>query len=177
MRLIAVSLVALALAGPASAALPRFAVYDIATDLSRASKNDFGDIRVAASRSTLARRAPGAAVVRCGSDCRFGSGWLAFGGGSHLEARDVRSASAHASRLGSTVTLHLSARGAAAWSALERAALARQKRNGVPDVFAIVLNGTIYALPYGTGVRQTGASVELSGFTRAGARAAAQLFG
>ena len=177
MRFLAVSLVALVVAGPASAATPRFAVYDLASDVGRASHNDFGDISVSASRASLTRRAHGATVVRCGSDCRLGRGWIAFGKRSTLRASDVRSARAHSSSFGWAVTLQLSARGAAAWASLDRAAFARGKRSGVPDVFAVVLDDTIYALPYATDAHQKGRSLELAGFTQAGARAAAKLLG
>lgn len=177
MRFLAICFVALVVAAPAAAAEPRFGVYDLSVDVAPASHNDFGDIRVASSKASLARRAHGATLVRCGSDCRLGVGWIAFARPSQLRAGDIRSAVAGKSSFGWAVTVQLSARGVSAWAAVRRAALAREKRKGVPDVFAVVLDGTIHALPYAAAVHEQGRSLELGGFTRAGARAAAKLLG
>ena len=177
MRLLAISLLALGLAAPASAAAPRFGVYDLATDVAGASTNEYGDVSVAGDKESLGRRARGATVVRCGQDCRLGRGWIAFAKPSVLRAGDVRAATAHASGYGWAVTVRLSAHGQGAWDRFDRAARGRQKRNGVPDVLAVVLDGTVDALPYAVDTRRSGNTLELSGFTRAGAHAAAKLLG
>src|SRR5580765_439732 len=77
MRILGVLVVMLALAGPASAATPRFGIFDLQSDLANASKNDFGDVKVASRELSLAAKAPDATLVRCARDCRFGPGWLA----------------------------------------------------------------------------------------------------
>jgi hypothetical protein len=177
MRLFAISLVALVLAAPASAAAPRFGVYDLGTDVARASTDDYGDISVATNEETLARRSPGATLIRCAAGCRLGRGWIAFAKPSVLRAGDVRAARAHASAFGWAITISLSVRGGTAWTRFARTLRARQKRNGVPDVLAIVLDDTIFALPYAVDTRRSGDSLELAGFTPAGARAAAKLLG
>src|SRR3954464_3334267 len=89
-RLIVVTLAALSLAGPAAAATPSFGVFDLQNDLAAASHNAYGDVAVK----------PRAAVeghgflAHCGSSCRFGSGWLAFGVKPALTRGDVTAAKA-----------------------------------------------------------------------------------
>src|SRR5512140_3610774 len=96
----AACLAALATASSAAAGLPRFAVYDVRTNLAAASHNEFGDVKVWTNKAGLAGRARGATLVRCGGDCTFGAGWLAFVHAPALAAGDVASAKAQHSRGG-----------------------------------------------------------------------------
>jgi len=175
MRLVALFLVALALASPAAAATPRFGLFDLNSDLSHASRNEFGDIKLAKRPGAL----PGI-VVRCATGCRFGyggAGWLAFSKPPSLRAGDVRGATASLGRVGWSLHLRLTARGLARWTALARAAHGRQRSLGVPDVFVVVVDGAIVAAPFANEIRAKGGSVELVGFHRADARLAAKLLG
>src|ERR1700710_2735804 len=63
----AVLLGALVLAGGASAAGPRFALFDVHTDLAHASHNTFGDVKIWKRQAALVSRANGATLVHCGS--------------------------------------------------------------------------------------------------------------
>jgi hypothetical protein len=175
MRLLAPALAALVLAAPAAAAEPRFGLFDLDGGLARASTNAFGDVKVAADPGALARRAPGATVVRCGDQCRLGRGYLAFAKAPLLTARDVAAPKPHPGLRGWAVTVRLTAHGRAAWLRLFRDIREATQRNGVQPVLAIVLDGTIYALPFATDLRHSGATLDLAGFTEAGARRAAQL--
>jgi hypothetical protein len=171
MRIAALLLVALAFAAPAAAAGPRFAVFDL-RDLAQASHNVFGDVKVA--------KRPGAlrgTVVRCAAGCRFGSGWLAFAKAPSLEAADVASAKPVPGRYGWSVDLTLTAPGRARWSPFAKAAAARERRDGVPDVLAVVVGGSILALPYASDTRYEGGTLRVSGFARAGALQAAKTLG
>jgi hypothetical protein len=163
MRLAALVLATLTLAAPAAAAGPQFGIFDL-HDLAPASHNLYGDVKVARSHAALH-----GFVVHCGSDCRFGSGWLAFARGPGLEPGDVASAKALAGRFGWTVQLALTARGRAHWTAFSKLAAARLRSVGVPDVFAVVAGGSIVALPYANGVRYRRGTLDLAGFSRAGA--------
>src|ERR1700687_6235673 len=136
MRLIALLSLALVFAAPASAAAPRFGLFDL-NALARASHNIYGDVKVS-QRMTALR----GTVVHCGTGCRFGSGWLAFAQGPglaagdgqaaspagragagwpafakgpSLAAGDVKSARAHSGRIGWSVDLGLTARGRSRW--------------------------------------------------------------
>jgi hypothetical protein len=171
MRLVALLLLALVLAAPAAAAGPHFGLFDL-NDLARASQNAFGDVKV--SKRTTALRGT---VVRCGTDCRFGTGWLAFAKGPSLATGDVVSAKAHSGRIGWSVDLGLSARGQARWTAFSKVARQRAKSSGVPDVLAVVVNGEILALPYASAVHYKNGTLELVGFYRAAALGAAKTLG
>ena len=149
MRLVALLLLAFAFAAPAAAAAPRFALFDL-HDLGRGSYNAFGDVKVS-KRATALK----GTVVRCGTDCRFGAGWLAFAKGPSLSGGDVVSAKAHSGRIGWSVDLGLNARGQSRWTAFAKLAGLRAKSSGVPDVFAVVVEGSILALPYANDVRVT----------------------
>jgi hypothetical protein len=175
MRILAVLAVALSLAGPAAAAVPRFGVFDLDTDLARASLNTYGDVRVASRQAALARRAPGATIVRCGRDCRLGAGWLAFAKGPNLGAGDVAAAAAR--RVGGTLwklRVTLTGRGSARWAAFSRRAAARARARGLPDVFAVVVQGSVVATPFASDARHTAGTLELRGFSRAAAEQAAR---
>src|SRR5690348_9071232 len=87
--LIALAAIAVSVPLSASAAAPRFGLFDVNKGLAKASQNVYGDVQVSASRAALARRAGGATIVRCGGDCRLGRGWLAFAKAPLLTARDV----------------------------------------------------------------------------------------
>jgi hypothetical protein len=172
MRVLLIGVAALALAGPAAAA-PRLGLYDLSADLAGASRNAFGDMQVR-PHAVLAQKAPWATLVRCGPDCRLGSGWLALaaaaprlGGGDIAKARPLRR------RIGWSVELTLTRRGRAAWKRLTAQAALHVRRRGVPPVYAVVANRTIVALPYANGIRVRGRVLELPGFTAAGAREAA----
>src|SRR3954451_19647015 len=88
-ELCAVILSALALAAPAAAATPRFALFDLQSDLAHVSRNAFGDVDV---KPAAVLRGHGT-LVRCAAWCRFGDGWLAFARPAHLIPADVATAS------------------------------------------------------------------------------------
>src|SRR5690242_20362691 len=169
MRYLAVVVLALALAAPAAAAVPRFGLFDL-HDLAKSSRNEFGDVKVAA-------RQPSAGfAVRCAAGCRFGSGWLAFTHAVGPDLGQVRSASAAAGRIGWSLRLALNARGQSAWLAYQRVANRRDRNTGVPDVVTVVAGGRILGAAYAEQVRLRKGVLDLPGFTRANARAAAKSF-
>jgi hypothetical protein len=172
MRYAAILLAALALVGPAAASTPRFGLFNLDSDLSRASRNEFGDVEAA-------KRAVGlkGVVVRCGAGCRLGSGWLAFAKRPSLSAGDVRAATAHRGRVGWSVDLRLSPRGRTRWAAFSKSAARHFRSSGVPDVLAVVVAGSIVAAPFASDVHAKGATLELVGFHRADALRAAKLLG
>jgi hypothetical protein len=171
----AAALGALVLAGGASAGAPRFALFDVHTDLAGPSHNTYGDVKVWKHQTALADRARGAALVRCSSDCTFGPGWLAFSRAPALSAGDVVAAKAHRSKLGWGVVLTLSPHGWSSWNGFTRRASLSGKTRGVPDALVLVLNGTIVAQPLANRVRQGKTTVEIPGLSRANARRAAKL--
>jgi hypothetical protein len=171
MRLVALLAVLLVFAAPAAAAAPRFGLFDL-NDLARASHNSYGDVKVS-QRATALR----GTVVRCGTSCRFGSGWLAFAKAASLNAGDVVSAQAHSGRIGWSVDLGLTSRGAAQWTAFSKVAAQRATSTGFPDVLVVVVNGEILAVPYANDVRYKNGTLELVGFSRAAARRAAKTLG
>jgi hypothetical protein len=165
MRFIALAALTLALAAPASAAAPRFGLFDL-HDLSKASRNEFGDVQPT-------RRIPTATfAVECGAGCRLGSGWLGFNRLAGPTAGDIRSTSAGPGRIGWSVRLGLTARGQARWRALARVAAAHAKKAGVPDVLAVVVGGRILAAPFADTLRLTHGHLDVPGFTPASARTA-----
>jgi hypothetical protein len=160
-------------AAPAAAAEPRFALFDVDAGLAPASRNVYGDVNVEPSRAALVRRARGATVVRCGSDCRFGRGWLAFAKRPLLTARDVAGAArAQRGAAGWSVRVRLTPRGVADVRRLRAAASSQKARTGLPPVYAVVLDGRIDATPLATQLRLRGTTLVLGGFTRAAARRA-----
>jgi hypothetical protein len=167
MRILAVAAVALALAAPAAAATPRFALLDL-HDLVRASKNEFGDVKPSA------RRPHAPLVARCAQGCRLGRGWLGFHAQIGPAASDILSAAAGRGRIGWSVRLTLSRRGQARWRSFARAAARRAKREGVPDVIAVAVAGRIVGIPFANQVSFRGRRLDLPGFSRADARAAAK---
>jgi hypothetical protein len=171
MRLASLLLLALVFAAPAAAAGPRFGLFDL-NDLARASHNEYGDIKVS-QRATALR----GTVVRCGTGCRFGNGWLAFAKAPSLNAGDVVSAKAHSGRIGWSVDLRLTPRGLTRWTAFSKVAAQRAASSGVPDILAVVVNGEILALPYANDVRHKNGALELVGFGRAAALRAAKALG
>ena len=172
MRLFVAFFLFLSLAGPAAAAGPRFALFDLQTDLSHASRNPYGDVQV----RPLAKVAGTGTVVRCGSSCRFGSGWLAFHAAPHLSAADVSAATArYSKRLGWSVALALRPRAAARWSLFAKHVAAGTKLRGVPDVLIVVAGGEVAASPFATQVSSAHGTVTLTGFSRASATALAKL--
>ena len=175
-RLLPAALVgALLLAGSASAATPRLALFDVHRDLATASHNAFGDVKIWKRRSALARHAGGATLVRCGTDCTFGTGWLAFAGPPALSASEVVGAKAHRVRLGWGVVLTLTAQGRAGMARFQRLASLSGKTRGVPDALVLVLEGTIVAQPLASQLGYGRATVEIPGFSRANALRAAKL--
>lgn len=171
MRILGVLVVMLALAGPASAATPRFGIFDLQSDLANASKNDFGDVKVASRQLSLAAKAPDATLVRCARDCRFGPGWLAFAKGPSLRARDLVSAKAH--RIRGTnwgVTVKLTSLGESRWKAFGRTAARSAELRGVPDALVVVVDGAILSQPLVSDLRRTARTLELTGFSRSGAQ-------
>jgi preprotein translocase subunit SecD len=173
----AAALAALALAGGASAGTPRFALFDVHSDLATASHNTFGDVKVWKHESALARRARGATLVRCGVDCTFGAGWLAFSRKPALSAGDVVSAKTHRTKSGWSVVLGLSARGKQGLARFQRQAALSGKTRGVPDALALVLDGTIVSQPLADQIRHGKATVEIPGFSRGNALRVAKLLG
>jgi hypothetical protein len=168
-RCLAILLASLAVGAPASAGTPRFALLDL-HDLARPSRNAFGDVH--ASRT----RPPAPLVVRCGSGCRLGAGWLGFTGRVGPAAGEVVSASAAPGPIGWSLRLTLSERGRAAWARFARGAARRERREGVPDVLAVAVGGRVLAVPFTSQVAFGGRQLDLPGFTRAGARLAAKSF-
>jgi hypothetical protein len=171
----AAALAALALAGGASAGTPRFALFDVHTDLAAASHNTFGDVKVWKRQTALTSRAHGAAIVRCGGDCTFGSGWLAFSRKPVLSAGDVVSATARRTHTGWNVVLGLSARGKASLARFRRNASRSDRTRGVPDALVLVLDGTIVAQPLANQIDSGKTTVALPGFSHANALRAAKL--
>jgi hypothetical protein len=175
-RVLALVVLVLATASPASAAAPRFGVYDLG-DLAKPSHNVYGDVRVSTDRGALVRDAPGATVVRCAAGCRLGAGWLAFAKGPSLTAGDVRSARAQLGRRGWTVSVSLTAHGQARWQRIAGAAKRYAVRTGLPPVYAIVVEGSILAAPFANELHAGKGTLMLTGFTQAGARRAAKTLG
>jgi hypothetical protein len=168
MRVFALLLLALVFAAPATAAGPRFGLFDL-NDLARASHNAYGDVKVS-QRATALR----GTVVRCGTGCRFGNGWLAFAKAPTLNAGNVVSAKAHSGRIGWSVDLGLTARGKIRWTAFDRLAKQHAKSSGFPDVLAVVIDGQIHAAPYANELRYKNGTLELVGFSRSAALRAAK---
>jgi hypothetical protein len=168
---------ALVLAGGAFAGTPRFALFDVHTDLAHASHNVYGDVKIWKGQPALARRAEGATLVRCGRDCTFGAGWLAFSGGPAISADDVKSAKAYRTNAGWSVVAVLTPRGLSHWQAFSRRAALSGKTRGVPDALALVLDGSIVAQPLTDQLRHGKTSVEIPGLSRANALRVAQLLG
>jgi hypothetical protein len=166
---------ALALTGSAAAGTPRFALFDVHTDLAQASHNAFGDVKIWKRQAALVRRAEGASVVRCGGDCTFGAGWLAFTGAPALSAGDVAAAKAHRTKVGWSVALTLTTRAAASWTRFARRASLSSATRGVPDALALVLDGTIVAQPLASQVRQSKTAVQIPGLSRGNALRVAKL--
>lgn len=176
MRFLLPLLAALVLAAPASAASLRFGIFNLSSDLAAASHNEFGDVKASSGADALARKARGATLVRCAAECRFGKGWLAFSKGPGLTNADLVSAKAHAVRRDLwQLTVQLTKRGQSRWIAFSRVAAERAKRRGIPDVLVVVVDGQILAQPYANAFRRTRGTLELFGFTPAGARLAAKL--
>jgi hypothetical protein len=166
---------ALALVGSASAGTPRLALFNLHSGLAAASHNSFGDIKLWKRESALASRAHGATLVRCGGDCTFGPGWLAFSQKPALSAGDVVSAKTHRTKSGWSVVLGLNARGNAGLARFQRQAALSGKTRGVPDALVLVLDGTIVAQPLADQIHAGKATVEIPGFSRGNALRAAKL--
>jgi hypothetical protein len=168
---------ALVLAGGASAAAPRFALFDVHTDLAHASHNTFGDVKVWKRQAALESRARGATIVHCGSACTFGAGWLAFSAAPALSARDVVSAKAYRTTVGWSIVAILTPRGVSRWKSFSHRAALSGATRGVPDALVIVLDGDIVAQPLTDQLRRGKTSVEIPGLSRANALRAAKLLG
>jgi hypothetical protein len=174
MRYFALVVVALLLAAPAAAATPRFGLFDLGADAAKASHNVYGDVQVAASRAALARKAHGATLVRCAAGCRLGRGWLAFAKAPSLTRTDLGGAKASLGQRGWTVSVALTARGQARWKRLAAQARRSAARSGLPPVYAVVVDGSILALPFANELRVRKGTLSLVGFTKAGAKLAVQ---
>lgn len=163
-----VTLAALSLAGPAAAATPSFGIFDLQSGLAAVSHNAYGDV---AAKPRAAVEGHGL-LARCGSSCRFGSGWLAFGVQPALTRADVTAARAQFSkRTGWTVALSLRPAAQDRWAAFARRVAFAGRHRGVPDVLVVVARGEIAAAPLSTEVNAAHGGVTLSGFSRASARA------
>src|SRR5436305_7649120 len=114
-RTFAAVLIALSCAAPAAAAGPRFGLFDL-HDLGKASKNEYGDVKVTHGRPAAAF------VVRCATGCRFGAGWIGFEHSAGPRPGDVVSASAGPGRIGWSLKLRLTARGQSRWRSYARVA-------------------------------------------------------
>lgn len=167
---------ALALAGGAAAA-PGFAVYDLRLDLAHASHNPFGDVKVWRRRDALARRAPGAVLVRCAAGCPFAAGWFAFALPPRLRGSDLAGASAARTGKGPfwTLTLRLTRSGDARWRPLATLLRQRERQRGVPDVLVVVARGRVVAAPFANVVRAGEGTLAIPGLRRADALRAAKL--
>jgi hypothetical protein len=175
-RLLPASLLgALVLAGGASAAAPRFALFDVHTDLAHASHNTFGDVKIWKRPAALAERAKGATLVHCGDACTYGAGWLAFSGTPSLSSADIVSAKAYRSKIGWSVVVILTPGGMTRWKAFDTRAARSGATRGVPDPLALVLDGDVVAQPFDDQLRHGKTSVEIPGLSRANARRAAKL--
>ena len=172
MRRLCVVLLVLAFAAPAAAAAetPRFALYDLQSDLSHASRNVYGDVQVK-PRADLTGKGT---LVRCATWCRFGAGWLAFTSAPRLDPADVSApAVRYTKHKGWTVRLTLDRAAASKWTRLARNLKADTKIAGVPAVLVVVAGGQVAAAPYSTQVSATGGVLTLTGFSRASAKALA----
>jgi hypothetical protein len=175
MRRVALVLVLASLALPASAgaAAPKFALWDLQSDLAHASRNVYGDVTVKPLRSLAGK----GVVARCAAWCRFGSGWLAFSEQPRLSAADVSAARfAYSPRKGWFVALTLRPAAVARWRAFAQNVAQGTKLRGVPDVLVVVAGGQIAASPFATQVTSSGGVVTVPGFSRAGAKALAKQF-
>jgi hypothetical protein len=176
MRIAAAAVALLLTAAPAAAAAPRFALWDLQSDLSRASRNEYGDVAVKPAAALSHVR--GATLVRCATWCRFGRGWLAFAAPTHLSAADVSAASVrYTRRQGWTVRLSLRPAARARWAGFSGNLLHQAKLHGVPDVLVVVAAGQVAASPLATQVSSSGGVVTLTGFSRASARQVAKSLG
>jgi hypothetical protein len=168
---------ALVLAGGASAGTPSFALFDVQTDLAGPSHNTFGDVKVWKRQAALTARTAGSAVVRCGGDCTFSPGWLAFSRAPALSAGDVLAAKANGSKRAWRVVLTLSPHGWSSWTRFSRRASLSGGTRGVPDALALVLNGTIVAQPRADQLLRSKTTVAIPGLSRANALRVAKLLG
>ena len=168
---------ALVLAGGASASTPRFALFDVHTDLAQASHNVFGDVKIWKRQAALASRADGATLARCGSACTFGAGWLAFSATPAITAADVTGAKAYRTKVGWSVVVTLTPRGVSHWKAFSLRAAKSGATRGVPDALALVLEGDVVAQPLADQLRHGKTSVQIPGLSRANALRTAKLFG
>jgi hypothetical protein len=165
-------------AGASAGTTPRLALFNISTDLASASRNDFGDLHVSKIRSALAKRAPGAALVRCTGRCTFGDGWLAFSRGPSLASGDVSSGRAVRARDGAwAVTLTLTPRGAVRWAAFSRRAEKSAGARGVPDALVLAVDGSVAGQPLANQVTRTGKTLHIVGLSRANALRTAKALG
>ena len=165
---VAAAVVALLLnAAPAAAAAPQFSLWDLQSDLAHASRNTYGDVQV---KPLAALRGRGS-LVRCGTWCRFGDGWLAFAQPPRLSSADVAGATVrYARRQGWTVRLALRASARARWTAFVRNAAAQAKLHGVPDVLVVAAGDQVAAAPLVTQVSSSRGVVTLTGFSAASAK-------
>jgi hypothetical protein len=158
---------ALFLVSGAVAAPPRVAVFDLRTDLAQASRNSFGDLRVAKSRSALEGRAPGATLVQCAGICTYGKGWLAFSAGPALAGSDVASARAYRVRgMVWAVSLKLTPAGTARWATFSRRAAKSAAANGIADALVLAVDGSIAGQPLVSHVRRSASTLLIGGMTR-----------
>jgi hypothetical protein len=152
----------------AALALAPFALWNLQANLAQVSHNVYGD--VAAKPLTVV--AGHGAVVRCGSYCRFGRGWLAFRGAPELERRDVASARMRLSRQwGWVVELRLTPAATRRWAPYAARLVRDARKSGVPDVLVVAAAGQVVAAPVATDVFVTHGTLTLTGFTRGAARA------
>ena len=172
--LLAICAGALFLAGGATAATPRFALFDVHHDLAHASHNVYGDVKIWKRRTALASRAEGATLVHCGSDCTFGAGWLAFSTAPGLSAGSVSTARTHRTKVGWSVVLTLTPHGRASWAAFDKRASHSSATRGVPDALVLVLDGDVVAQPLANQVSD-GQTLEIPGLSRANALRVAKL--
>jgi hypothetical protein len=167
-RVLSVLLATLALAGPAAASTPRFGLWDLQVDLAHASRNAYGDV-AAKPRAALSGKGT---LVRCGTWCRLGPGWLAFHAKPRLAAADVRAAQVvYSKRLGWTVRATLTRAGLVGWTAFEREAALRARQRGVPDVLVVAAGSDVAATPLVSAVAASHGELVVTGFSRASAKA------
>ena len=132
----------------ASAATSRVAIFDLRTDLAQASHNSFGDLRVWKNRAALAKRAPDATLVRCAGACSFGAGWLAFKRKPALASAHIASARAYRLRgLTWALSLELTPRGVARWTAFSRRTAKSATEYGIADALVLAVDGSVAGQP------------------------------
>jgi hypothetical protein len=174
-RFLLILFAAASLAVPAAAsAAPRFALWDLQTDLAAASRNAFGDVQ-AKPRAAVARHGT---AIECAAWCRFGKGWLAFHAAPRVGAGDVATAAVgYSKKLGWHVRLTLKPSARRKWDRFAAVLRAGYRQRGVPDVLVVAAGERVVAAPFADQVHATSGVLTLTGFSKASAQALAAAVG